>query len=151
MTTDVTADAPPPHWPRIAATTVDGMLLALLTAGSFLLVPDASPQLRLGLLLVAAGVPTFLAEGLFGRSMGKAALGLRHVPRDQPPPSAIAFGVRFGIKWLVPLTMAAVGLALLSLLWWTLDVLPALRGDRLTFHDRIAGTRVRWTAPIRHD
>lgn len=132
---------------RLAATGVD--LLLVLLAGSLLLTATqgVEPTLRLGLLLLAIGLPTYLPEGVWGRSPGKLATGLRHADPDELAPDEVALSTpqaigRFVLKWLVPAGLAVVGLWLAALVWWVALFAPALGPSGRTVHDRLTRTRV---------
>ncbi len=131
--------------PRLLATLIDLVVAALLGVSTLLLVGDgAAVEVQAGVLLVATAVPTVLPEVATGRSLGKAALQLRHSRPGEPAPDMLAFVVRWGLKWLLP-TMLVVLVATpwtWSLLLWAVDGVPVLRGDRRALHDRLAGTRV---------
>jgi uncharacterized RDD family membrane protein YckC len=92
-----------------------------------------------------------LIEGLFGRSPGKLALGLRiATPVGDKPPLANLM-VRFGMKSAATIT----AMASLLLAWNGLDALANAMGlatnvgcllvlsrERTAIHDRVAGTVV---------
>lgn len=132
---------------RLAATGVD--LLLVLLAGSLTLTftDGVDPTLRLGLLLLAVGAPTYLPEGVLGRSPGKVGTGLRHAdpatlaPGERPLSTAQTIG-RFVLKWLVPSALVVVGLWLPAVVWWVGLYAPALGPSRRAAHDRLTRTRV---------
>ena len=135
---------PANHRDRIAASGVDLLLVLLAGSTTLALTGWASGSMRLGLLLLAVGVPTFLVEGVLGRSLGKAGLQLRHTEPDAPGhalsiPQAAG---RFVLKWLVPTVLVALGLWFAALAWWTALYLPALGPTRRTAHDRLTRTNV---------
>jgi uncharacterized RDD family membrane protein YckC len=133
---------PATHWPRLAATLADVLLVTACVYPALLLTDTSPDWVVLGVVLVAAGVPTFLVEAMTGRSLGKAAMGLLHTAPGDEAPDDRSFLPRYGVKWLIPLVFISLGLAGAALAWWVIDYAPALRGDRRTIHDRIAGTRV---------
>lgn len=127
---------------RVFATMID--LVAVLVPVLLLLpvLDDATQDVRLGVLLLLSGIPTFLVEVGVGRSLGKAALQMRHVRPGEPDPDVAHFLPRWGVKWLVPAVLTAVGPWTWAALWWVVDGAPALVGQRRALHDLVAGTRV---------
>lgn len=130
---------PANHRDRVAASGMDLLLVALVGSAAFTVTGGLDPSLRLGLLLLAVGVPTFVAEGLLGRSLGKAGVQLRH---DPAPPSIPRVAGRYVLKWVVPTVLVVLGLWLPALAWWVALYLPALGPTRRTVHDRLTRTRV---------
>lgn len=134
---------------RLVATLVDLVAAGLLAAGAVLLLDGLlGPDLLAGVALVATSVPTYLAEAATGRSLGKAALQLRHTtPQQQASgdgPHLAAFFLRWAAKWLVPGLLALVGPAgwTWAGLLWVVDGAPVLLGRRRALHDLLAGTVV---------
>ncbi len=132
---------------RLAATGVD--LLLVLLAGSLVLTVTSGvePTVRLGLLLLAIGLPTYLPEGVAGRSLGKVLTGLHHArpARDTtagPPLSTGQAIGRFVLKWLLPTALVVVGLWLAAVVWWVALYAPALGPSRRAVHDRLTRTQV---------
>ena len=132
---------------RLAATGVD--LLLVLLVGSLVLTVTArvDPTLRLGLLLVAIGLVTYLPEAVLGRSPGKLGTGLHHADpgglasTEQPLSTPQAVG-RFVCQWLVPTVLVVLGLWLAALVWWVALYAPALGPSGRAAHDRLTRTRV---------
>ena len=140
----MTVSEPANHRDRVAASGVDLVLVLLVGAGTVALSGGLDPSVRLGLLLLAVGVPTFLVEGTVGRSVGKAGLQLRHSApdargHDLTIPRAAG---RYVLKWVVPAVLVAVGLWFAALVWWVGLYLPALGPTRRTAHDRLTNTVV---------
>lgn len=137
---------PANHRDRVAASGVDLLLVLALGAGAATLAQFASltPSVRLGLVLTAVGLPTFVPEGVLGRTLGKAGLQLRHAQPDEPGrpltlPQAVG---RFVLKWVVPTVLLVLGLWFATLAWWTALYLPALGPTHRTTHDRLTRTQV---------
>lgn len=134
---------------RLVATLVDLVAAGLLAAGALLLLDGlVATDVLAGVALAATSVPTYLAEAGTGRSLGKAALQLRHTtPQEHAAgegPDLVAFFLRWGVKWLVPGLLTLVGPAggTWAALLWAVDGAPALVGRRRAIHDLLTGTRV---------
>ena len=139
--------APANHRDRLVATGVDLLLVLLLGSLTLTFTQGVDPTLRLGLLLLAVGLPTYLPEGAVGRSPGKVGVGLRHADPDgldpgEPPLSTPQAIGRFVCKWLVPTLLVVVGLWLAALAWWVALYAPALGPAHRAAHDRLTRSRV---------
>ena len=134
--------APANHRDRVAASGVDLLLVLLLGSATVTLLAGAAPQVRLGGLLLAVGVPTLVVEGTVGRSPGKLGVGLRHAPPGVPGLTLPAAVGRFLLKWLVPVLLVVLGLWLAALVWWVALYLPAFGPGGRAAHDRLTRTRV---------
>ena len=141
---------PANHRDRVAASGVDLLLVLLLGSGALAVTSGAAPSLRLGLVLLAVGLPTFIPEATIGRTLGKAGVQLRHAQpgADDHPLSLPQVAGRFALKWVVPTVLLVLGLWFPALVWWTGLYLPALGPTRRTLHDRL--TRSSVLGPTEH-
>ena len=123
---------------RVAAGCYDGLLLGALWMSVTLVivavrggepVPTGSPAYQL-LLLVLAGLFFITSWLRGGQTLGMRAWRLR-VERRSGEPLDIATGVRRFLAGLLSVLSGGLGL-----LWLWVD------RDKLTWHDRLAGTRV---------
>lgn len=142
---------PANHRDRLAATGVDLLLVLLTGSLALTFTTGLEPTLRLGVVLLAIGLPTYLAEGVFGRSPGKVGTRLRHADPDGLGPGDHALSTpqavgRFVLKWVVPALLVVLGLWLAALVWWVALYAPALGPSGRAAHDRLTRTRV--LAPV---
>lgn len=133
---------PADHRDRVAATGVDLLLVLLASSTTFVVTTGVDGTLRFGLLLVAVGLPTFVPEGLVGRTLGKLGTQLRHTRDDELRLSLPRAAGRYVLKWAVPTVLVLAGLWLAAIVWWVGLYLPALGPTRRTLLDRLTGTHV---------
>jgi hypothetical protein len=129
---------------RLAATGLDLLLVFGLGALSLRLTGSLAPGPRLAVLLLAIGVPTMLTEGVLGRTLGKAGLGLRHgLPEEgRHPLSVVQIAGRFVLKWIVPTVLLTVGLWFAAAVWWVALFAPVIGPTHRTAHDRLTRSSV---------
>jgi uncharacterized RDD family membrane protein YckC len=111
-------------WRRFAASFIDGILLAIVSA-----ILGTGGGYGIGTLITIAYFVYF--HGTTGQTPGNAALSIRVVGKDDGEP--IGYGRAF-VRWLVSLVSGVV--ILLGYLWMLWD------GEKQTWHDKAANSVV---------
>jgi hypothetical protein len=142
--TEVTTLEPASPRDRLAATGLDLLLVLGLGALSLRLTGSLAPGPRLAALVLAIGIPTMLTEGVLGRTLGKAGLGLRHGrPEDgRHPLSVVQIAGRFVLKWIVPTLLLTIGLWFAAAVWWVALFVPMVGPTHRAAHDRLTRSSV---------